>query len=74
LQGYGLKDVCKHPDLVNFQWEQEESGSQWSVVRFHDFLNENDPKVRDEIKTEVVTYNRDDVKATRALEEWLRNL
>ena len=36
LQGYGLKNICKHPDLVNFQWELEESSSQWSVVRYHD--------------------------------------
>ena len=35
LQGYGLKDICKHKDLVNFQWEDEESGSQWSVVQFN---------------------------------------
>jgi uncharacterized protein len=33
LSGYGLKKICKHADLVNFQWEDDESGSQWSVVQ-----------------------------------------
>jgi len=28
FQGYGLKDICKHSDLVNFQWEDDSSGSQ----------------------------------------------
>jgi len=69
--GYGLKEICKHKDLVNFQWELGESGSQWSVVRFHDFLQEADPHEREAIKQEILSYNRDDVRATRALENWL---
>jgi predicted RecB family nuclease len=73
LQGYGLKDICKHPDLVNFQWEDNDSGSQWSVVQFNRFLLEADPQVRADLKAEILSYNRDDVTATRRLEEWLRN-
>lgn len=73
LQGYGLKDVCKHRDLVNFQWQDEESGSQWSVVQFNRFLTESDEKVRAKLKAEILRYNRDDVTATRRLEEWLRS-
>jgi predicted RecB family nuclease len=72
LQGYGLKDICKHPDLVNFQWENEESGAQWSVVQFSRFLAETDPQAKQKLKTEILGYNRDDVIATRRLEEWLR--
>ncbi|MCG7983371.1 MAG: TM0106 family RecB-like putative nuclease [Candidatus Thiodiazotropha lotti] len=72
LQGYGLKDVCKHEDLVNFQWEDEDSGSQWSVVQFNRFLNESDPQMRETLKNDILRYNRDDVTATRRLEEWLR--
>ena len=71
LQGYGLKDICKHPDLVNFQWELEESGSQWSVVRYHDFQGSVDENQRALIKEEILKYNRDDVRATRALQLWL---
>lgn len=73
LQGYGLKDICKHPDLVNFQWQDEESGSQWSVVQFNRYLEETDPVVKAGLKTAILGYNRDDVIATRRLEEWLRH-
>lgn len=72
LQGYGLKDICKHPDLVNFQWVDEESGSQWSVVQFNRFLDEANPAAKEGLKTAILGYNRDDVIATRRLEEWLR--
>ncbi|MEM6583702.1 MAG: TM0106 family RecB-like putative nuclease [Pseudomonadota bacterium] len=72
LQAYGLKDICKHPDLVNFQWEDEGSGSQWSIVQFNRYLAESDLSAREELKTAILGYNRDDVTATRRLEEWLR--
>ena len=72
LQGYGLKDICKHPGLVNFQWENEESGSQWSVVQFNRFRVEMNPTEKQKLKTAILGYNRDDVIATRKLEIWLR--
>lgn len=72
VTGYGLKDICKPGDLVNFQWELSDSGSQWSVVRFHHWLKESDPRKRDQIKEELLSYNRDDVRATRAVEIWLQ--
>lgn len=74
LQGYGLKDICKHPDLVNFQWENEESGSQWSVVQFNRFRLETDLAEKQKLKAEILRYNRDDVIATRRLEVWIRKL
>lgn len=74
LKSYGLKAVCKAKNLVNFQWHLSESGSQWSVVRYVDYLNSEDAVEREIIKQEILTYNRDDVKATRALELWLRSL
>ncbi|MDR4652505.1 MAG: TM0106 family RecB-like putative nuclease [Nitrosomonas sp.] len=73
LQGYGLKDICKHPQLVNFQWEDETSGSQWSIVQFNRFLAETDPAERQRLKSALLRYNRDDVTATHRLEQWLRN-
>lgn len=72
LQGYGLKDICKHKNLVNFQWEDKDSGSQWSIVQFHRFLAETNQRNRENLKSEILGYNRDDVMATRRLEEWLR--
>ena len=72
LQGYGLKDICKHPDLVNFQWQDEDAGSQWSVVQFNRYLAETDLNTRSKLKADILGYNRDDVTATRRLEVWLR--
>ena len=72
LQAYGLKDICKHPDLVNFQWQDDESGSQWSVVQFNRFLEETNEGEKSRLKKAILGYNRDDVIATRRLEEWLR--
>lgn len=72
LQGYGLKDICKHPDLVNFQWQDDDSGSQWSVVQFNRFLVETKAKKRAQLKADILRYNRDDVTATLRLEHWLR--
>ena len=72
LQGYGLKDICKHPKLVNFQWEDDNSGSQWSIVQFNQFLQETNESSKQQLKQEILGYNRDDVIATRRLEEWLK--
>lgn len=72
LTGYGLKAICKDTRLVNFQWELPQSGSEWSVVRYQAYLREPDTAARTAVKSEILSYNRDDVLATRALEEWLR--
>lgn len=74
LQRYGLKDICKHPGLVNFQWENDESGSQWSVMQFKRFQSEECLSTKNSIKEAILNYNRDDVIATRRLELWLREL
>lgn len=74
VRGYGLKQICKHKELVNFHWSQDESGSQWSIVQFVRYIQEKDLKTKQKLKSEILGYNRDDVKATRAVENWLRNL
>lgn len=71
--GYGLKDICKNESLVNFQWEVEGSGSQWSVVRYRDWMREKDAGKREAIKLELLSYNRDDVRGTHAVQVWLGN-
>jgi uncharacterized protein len=73
VTGYGLKAICKNPALVNFQWDVEESGSQWSVVRYNDYLECDKEAERTSVKDELLSYNRDDVAATRALETWLKS-
>ena len=68
---YGLKAICRDPRLVNFQWRLEESGSQWSVVRYYDYLGAASETERRAIKQEILAYNLDDVRATAALWVWL---
>ena len=72
VASYGLKYICKHPKLVNFQWDDSDSGSQWSVVQYVNFLGELRPDDRERLKRNILTYNFDDVVGTRKLEEWLR--
>lgn len=72
LASYGLKQICKHQGLVNFQWQDDDSGSQWSVVQFVKYRQELDNDRREQIKRDILTYNFDDVMATRKLEDWLR--
>ena len=71
LYGYSLKAVCKDERLVNFQWQLQESGSQWSVVRYYDYLAETDEAKAERIQQEILTYNLDDVRATAALWDWV---
>ena len=73
IQSYGLKDICKHPELVNFQWQDADSNGAWSIVKYDHFLNEKDVVRREMLKKEILMYNKDDVKATLRLEEWLRS-
>ena len=74
VASYGLKYICKHPKLVNFQWDDDDSGSQWSVVQYVNFLAAMRPDDRERLKRNILTYNFDDVVATRKLEEWLRSI
>ena len=73
VASYGLKYICKHPELVNFQWDDHDSGSQWSVVQYVNFLMTLVPDDRARMKRNILTYNFDDVMATRKLELWLRD-
>ena len=73
LQSYGLKDICKHPDLVNFKWKNDDSNGAWSIVKYDQFLNETSELIKKELKKEILEYNKDDVKATLYLEKWLKS-
>ena len=74
LQSYGLKDICKHPNLVNFQWKNIDSNGAWSIVKYDQFLNETSKEIKEKLKKEILEYNEDDVEATLRLEEWLKSI
>ena len=72
VKSYGLKEICKDQKLVDFQWSDRDSGSAWSIVQYNNYLDEKDPVKKEALKLKILEYNRDDVRATRALEVWLR--
>lgn len=74
VASYGLKQICKHEGLVNFQWQDDDSGSQWSVVQFVKYQQEPNQTRREQLKQDIINYNFDDVMGMRALEGWLRGL
>lgn len=77
VRSYGLKAICRDPRLVNFHWRDEQSGSQWSVVRYYDYVAAMaEAKVAEahRIRDEILTYNEDDVRATAAVVDWLGGL
>ena len=77
VESYGLKNICRDERLVDFQWRLEESGSQWSVVRYYDYvaaLAAGNVTVATAIKQEILIYNEDDVRATAAMIDWLQSI
>ncbi|MEM7467538.1 MAG: TM0106 family RecB-like putative nuclease [Pseudomonadota bacterium] len=77
VESYGLKTICRDERLVNFQWRLEESGSQWSVVQYHQFvaaLASSHTQQARSIRDEILTYNEDDVRATAAMVDWLKSI
>lgn len=73
-RSYGLKAVCQDPNLANFQWRLQESGSQWSVVRYYDYVAAmagGEITEAAEIRNEIMLYNEDDVRATVGVVDWL---
>lgn len=77
VYSYGLKAICKDQRLANFQWRMEESGSQWSVVRYYDYVQAMaQGKIAEaaDIRAEILLYNEDDVRATAAVVDWLQTL
>ncbi len=56
MASYGLKQICKDEGLVNFQWQDDESGSQWSVVQFVKYRMELIKEPREQMKKDILTY------------------
>jgi len=57
---------------MGFEWRNPESGSEWSLARFHRARQSADPLEREQLLAEVAEYNADDLWAMRAVWLWLR--
>jgi uncharacterized protein len=66
LTSYSLKHVAR---FLGFEWTGEDASAAQSVVWYNNFLADGDQKWLDLI----VEYNQDDLKATKAVRDWLAN-
>ncbi len=65
LYFYSIKDIAKSK-FINFKWRDAKAGGAQSIFWYEKWLEENDPKVLQDI----IDYNEDDVRATEILFEW----
>ncbi len=71
LPSYGLKVVEK---FVGFERRLTEYQGNLAMARYIEACETSDPGTREEIMKEILTYNEEDLDATRAVMEWLRTI
>lgn len=64
LPFYSLKDLGAY---VGYKWQADNASGVQAVLWFEDYLKDGNKKTLEKI----LAYNKDDVKATRALKEWV---
>ena len=72
LMSYSIKDLAK---LAQFSWEVEMAGGANSLLKYKTAIDKSlDQATRDEAIQWLDSYNRDDVRATFAVRNYLRGL
>jgi predicted RecB family nuclease len=71
LPSYGLKVV---EQLVGFERRLNEYQGSLAMARYIEACETSDPATREEIMSEILTYNEEDLDATRAVMEWVRTV
>jgi len=67
---YSLKVVEKY---IGFKRTQDEYGGDWSIAKYIEAVESEDEGKRKALMDEILKYNEEDLKATWAVFEWLRN-
>ncbi|HRA34159.1 MAG TPA: TM0106 family RecB-like putative nuclease [Acidimicrobiales bacterium] len=68
--GLGLKRIAP---LAGFQWRDPDAGGLQSMTWHRDAVTHPDPEVKARNRVRLLQYNEDDVRATRAVRQWLSN-
>jgi predicted RecB family nuclease len=69
VPSFSLKVIEQH---VGYKRKQEEFGGQWAMAMFIEATETSDAAKRQELMEEIVAYNKEDLEATWAVFEWLR--
>lgn len=70
LYSYSLKVVERY---VGFNRTMEEFGGTWSMVQYIKAVETNDENLRQQVMNEILKYNEEDLQATWAVMQWLKN-
>lgn len=71
-KSYSIKDLAP---LANFEWSVEMADGANSLFKYRDAINEKlDQSARDQAISWLDAYNRDDVRATFAVRDYIRSL
>lgn len=70
--GLGLKAIARAG--AGFSWRDDEPGGLNSQTWFTDAVEGESEDVREAARLRVLEYNEDDVRATKVLRQWLREL
>jgi predicted RecB family nuclease len=70
LPSYSLKVVERY---IGFGRTQDEYGGDWSMAKYIEATELEDPAERAKVMEEILTYNREDLEATWAVLKWLKS-
>jgi uncharacterized protein len=69
---YSIKDLAP---LAGFEWDVDKAGGANSLLKFRTATDPDaDPQARDQAIAWLDSYNRDDVRATFAVRNFIRGL
>lgn len=66
---YSLKVIEKRS---GFKRTMADYGGEWSIVQYIRAIETNDENLRNQIMSDILTYNQEDLQATWAVLEWLK--